>query len=218
MDELIVRVMRTVASASRLRILSRLMTANEMAPSKLARELKMARALLSVHLARLAFAGLVKRRRSGVWCYCCAQSPYGEGTLSGEVMAWLLGALASAQRSTSDAAARGIRRSLRTSALPAMHRHAFDAATAFTHPRRLQILRSLAAGKPLTVSTLTRDLKMSAAALGRHLAKLIRRGYVRSLPPLRGGAYELVSEGKTRLHGSLLAIVRTHWGEPRAGD
>jgi len=97
--------------------------------------------------------------------------------------------------------------------LPKAHRLVLHAATAFTHPRRIQVLRRLAAGGALDVPTLTRDLKMSQAALSRHLEKLIRRGYVRALPPTRGGSYELLRDGKGGLHASLLAILTTHWGE-----
>jgi len=212
MDELIVRVMRAVACATRLRVLSCLAGVEELPPSKLARELHIARGLLAVHLARLAAAGLVQRRRSGTWCYCSARSPYGEGTLSGEVAAWLRGALARGG-GTADAAARRDRRSLAAEPLPKAHRLVFHAATAFTHPRRIHILRRLAAGGALDVPTLTRDLKMSQAAVGRHLEKLIRRGYVRALPPTRRGSYELLRGGKSGLHASLLAILSTHWGE-----
>ncbi len=213
MDELIVRVMRTVASTTRLRILSHLMRRGEMLPSKVARDLRMARPLLSVHLARLAFAGLLKRRRSGTWCFCCAQSPYGDETLSGQVMAWLRSALGHGDEGTAGAAPRHGRRSLAAAPLPESHRLVFHAATAFTHPRRIQILRRLAAGKALDVPSLTRELGMSETALSRHLEKLIRRGYIRALPPRRGASYELVRAGKTELHGRLLAIVSSHWGD-----
>ncbi|MBM4035287.1 MAG: hypothetical protein FJ291_26380, partial [Planctomycetes bacterium] len=48
---------------------------------------------------------------------------------------------------------------------------------------------------------------MSQAAVGRHLEKLLRRGYVRALPPTRRGSYELLRDGKSGLHASLLAIL-----------
>ncbi|MBM4035656.1 MAG: helix-turn-helix transcriptional regulator [Planctomycetes bacterium] len=73
MDELIVRVMRTAACATRLRVLSCLAGVEELPPS-IARELRIAPGLLAVHLARLAAAGLVERRRSGTRCYCSARS------------------------------------------------------------------------------------------------------------------------------------------------
>lgn len=50
--------------------------------------------------------------------------------------------------------------------------------TAFTHPRRLNILRSLALGAPMTFGNLARAGRMSEAALARHLKKLASRGVV----------------------------------------
>ncbi|HUT32705.1 MAG TPA: MarR family transcriptional regulator [Planctomycetota bacterium] len=208
MDELIVRVLRTIACATRLRILARLMRADEVSPSQLARDCHVRPDVLSVHLARLTSAGLIQRRRSGAKHYCSARSPYSESTLSGKVVAWLRDALpTSAQGPPAETSAQT--RAARPS--PEAHRAVFDAATAFTHPRRIQILRRLAQGKPPNVATLSRDLRMSKAAVSRHTDKLMRRGYVRPLPPARGTTYQLVRKGKTPLHGRLLAIVSRHW-------
>ena len=210
MDELIVRVLRTIACATRLRILARLMRADEATPSRLARDLRLRPDVLSLHLARLTSAGLIQRRRSGARHYCSARSPYDDTTLSGQVVEWLHYALATGSQDPPTGAsphAYASRRSLDA------HRAVFDAATAFTHPRRIQILRRLSRGKPPHVITLMQELRMSSAAVSRHTDKLIRRGYVRALPPARGLTYELVRKGKTPLHGRLLAIVAAHWAE-----
>ena len=50
-------------------------------------------------------------------------------------------------------------------------------ATAFTHPTRIEIYRRLHSG-PLTQMGLKTRLGVSWPALSRHLAKLLRRGYV----------------------------------------
>ena len=52
----------------------------------------------------------------------------------------------------------------------------FQLATAFTHPRRIEIFRALLI-EPSTVNQLRRVTGISAPALRRHLAKLEKRGF-----------------------------------------
>ncbi len=208
MDELIVRVLRTVACSTRLRMLAHLMRTDEATPSQLARDLRIRPAVVAIHLARLTSAGLIKRRRSGARHYSSARSPYNDSTLSGQVLAWLRDALTAGGRN------QPTETSAQTpTARPSLEAHnaVFDAATGFTHPRRIQILRRLAKGRPPDVAALMRELRMSKTAVSRHTDKLIRRGYVRPLPPVRSTTYQLVRAGKTPLHGRLLAIVSRHW-------
>ncbi|MBM4034228.1 MAG: ArsR family transcriptional regulator [Planctomycetes bacterium] len=207
MEEVIVRVLRAVACFTRLRLVERLMSCGELTPSQLARDLRVSRDLVSAHLARLSAAGLIRRRRSGARCFCRADSPYGEHTLSGAIAAWLRTALAAdpANPVSAPAAART------QTAPPEAHRVVFQAATAFTSPRRLQILRRLARGGRVHGKALSNDLRMSATALSRHLDKLIRRGYVSVARAGRGLLYTLLPAGSTPHHARLLEIVKTHW-------
>jgi DNA-binding transcriptional ArsR family regulator len=55
---------------------------------------------------------------------------------------------------------------------------AFHALTGFTHPRRIEIVRALAETPGLARPALWRRTGMSPDALRRHVAKLIRRGYI----------------------------------------
>ncbi len=212
MDEIIVRVLRTIACRTRLRILSLLATGEESTPSQIARALRLDPDLVSAHLTRLDSAGLVCRRRSGVHCYCAARSPYGERALSGQLAEWLYAAFKGAPPSAAGA-----------SSLPRAHHgtadgarraagEAFDAATAFTHLRRLQILRRLAGGAAVDLLVLSRELRMSPAAVSRHVAKLARRGYATTSPQGRRCACQAVVRAKTALHARLLEIVAGHWG------
>ena len=220
MDEIIVRVLRAVACFARLRILSCLAAEAELPPTRIARQLGTALGLVSGHMARLSAAGLVMRRRSGTWCYCKAQSPYTRGALSERVSAWLRGALAAPRD-----AMREIPRTeeLRKAPLPEvqakLHVLIFDAATAFTNVRRLQILRRLCNGKILGIDALSRELKMSESAASRHMAKLVKRGYAEATGPGRKIAYRLARGSKTPLHRQLLRIVRSQWerGNERTG-
>jgi len=209
-DELTVRVLRAVACFRRLRIISRLVGRGELTLTQLAREVGLRRDVACVHLARLLGAGLVQRRRSGARCYYAAQSPYSEPALSGQVVAWLRDVLmgAAAPSKAGERAATG-----RDSAkgAPPAHKGIFQAATAFTHPRRIQILRKLAASGPATLLALTRELHMSAPAAHRHLRKLIRRGYVQAQGEGLVLSYSLAPQGGRPLETRLLEIVRGHW-------
>lgn len=53
----------------------------------------------------------------------------------------------------------------------------FKAATAFTHPRRVEIVRALAI-QPRTLAELRAATKASPRALARHIAKLEARGFI----------------------------------------
>ena len=54
---------------------------------------------------------------------------------------------------------------------------AFKLATAFTHPRRIEIFRALNS-RPSTFGELQATVRISRRALSRHLAKLVARGFV----------------------------------------
>ena len=208
MSELIVRVFRTVACHTRLRIISRLFEGEEALPSQLARDLRLRRDLVSSHLARLASVGLIQRRRSGARCHCAAVSAYSDRTLSGQVVAWLREALAAPLPRSAAGARRGARAPW---ALADAANVVFDAATAFTSVRRVQILRRLAQGDGVSVSKLMRELSMSDAAVSRHMGKLVRRGYVCAAHSGRPLAYRLAPDAKTPHHSRLFDIVRAHW-------
>jgi len=211
MDDIIVRVTRTLACTARLRILSSLTQSNKTTPTALARKLGMPLTMVCTHLRRLSSAGLIKRRRSGSRCYGIAESPYGEGTLSGEIMLWLRHALRDPTKTIKDSAVGQLRNRSASDARSQLHSMIFDATTAFTNHRRLQILRRLARGDTVTGHTLTRQLSMSEAALSRHMSKLVRRGYVRVCREGRSVGYCLASEFKTPVHAKLFQIVTSTW-------
>jgi len=209
MDEIIMHIARAVACLARLQIMSRLATEGELAPTTLARELHMPLHMVSAHLRRLVAAGLIQRRRSGVWAYCVARSPYGSETLSGRLSAWLFEML-KAPKTTLDNSGVG---QLRNYASPEAQLHAliFEAATAFANVRRLQILRRLSSCAAVSVETLMAGLKMSDAAVSRHMSKLVRRGYVTCEKSKRVAAYCLAKKCRTPVHARLFEMVRAEW-------
>jgi len=211
MDEIIIRLARTVASFERLRILSRLAVAGERSPTHLGRELRMPLNSLSGHLAKLATAGLMKRRRSGGWSYCVADSPYSPATLSGMTTAWLRKALSTPKRTLGDCADEEVRRLSAAEAQTRVHQLVFEAATAFTDLRRIQILRHLAVGGEVTAEALSKELSMSEWAVSRHTNKLMRRGYLSLRSAGRPALYRLAAQFKTPIHAGLFEIIHSVW-------
>jgi len=211
MDELITRVLRTVACYTRLRILSRLTGCKEMTLTQLARALRLRRDLVCIHLARLAAVGLVQRRRSGVRCYCIAGSSYSQRALSGRIASWLREALGATAQAGSESRLAGRGTGRDSGASREAHRVIFEAATAFTNPRRIRVLRRLAGNQPVEATALARELRMSGAAFSRHVAKLTRRGYVSSSRHGRRVVYRRTAHAKTPIHAGLLEIVSDCW-------
>jgi DNA-binding transcriptional ArsR family regulator len=211
MDEIIVRLARTLACLERLRILSCLVAEGESSPHELGRRLRIAPNALSMHLAKLTAVGLIKRRRSGAWSYCVAESPYGPGTLSGMTLNWLKEVLAQPKQAVDNCGLHEVRNSSSLECSKLLHDLVFEAATAFTDLRRLQILRHLAREGECAADVLGDHLQMSAWAVGRHTDKLVRRGYLCSRRAGDAVFYRLAETFKTPLHARLWKIVHTVW-------
>jgi DNA-binding transcriptional ArsR family regulator len=206
-DELIVRLMRTVANEERLKILSLLFREGEMAPSQIADKLRILDSGLSAHLAKLATAGLMLRRRSGGWMYCSAGSPYADSTLSGKTATWLKKTLMGSEETKKNFGLHEVRN------YPddPLHAVVFDAATAFTDVRRLQILEHLALKGATGVNELSDILKMSLSAARRQTDKLVRRGFITQQGSGEAAPYSISKAFKTSAHAELWEIVRGSW-------
>jgi DNA-binding transcriptional ArsR family regulator len=212
MDEIVIRWARTLACFQRLRILSRLAVAGETSPTQLGRELRKPLSALSGHLARLATAGLMRRRRSGRWSYCVADSPYGPATLSGMTASWLRKVLSRPKGTLGDCTDEDVHGLSAGEAETRVHKLVFEAATAFTDLRRLRILHRLGAGGGMSAEALGEELRMSEWAVRRHTDKLMRRGYLSVHSAGRRALYRLAKKFKTPIHGGLFEIVRSVWG------
>lgn len=213
MEEIIVQIARTIACFTRLRILSLLARAGEVSPTRLATDLHIPIAQVSAHLRRLSAAGLILRRRSGTWCYCVSQSPYSEHALSGKVASWLFSILKSPAQAIKYCRLAQVCNFGGNKTEEALHTLIFEAATAFTNVRRLQILRWLWQRKEdaFTPEVLSQRLSMSESAVCRHMAKLIRRGYVTTMHTKRPLGYRLSRKFKTPIHVRLFHIVSLQW-------
>lgn len=211
MDEIITQVARAVACYPRLQILSRLARQKELAPTALAADLKLDLTVVSVHLRRLSTAGLIQRRRSASWSYGVARSPYGPQAFSGRMAGWLFKLLARPQthlRGCDEAITPKLRA---TDADSRLHEIVFEAATAFTHMRRLCLLRHLTQGGNHRAEELTSELKISPSALSRHGGKLVRRGYVVAERWGLSLRYRLSATSKTPIHARMWQFVREEW-------
>ncbi|MBM3890632.1 MAG: transcriptional regulator [Planctomycetes bacterium] len=210
MDEIVIRACRGIASYPRLEIMDFLAAHGETTPTSLASKLGIPLNRISSHLRLLASVGLVQGRRSGGKCYYTLTSPYGEETLSGRLNKWLRQVLGQGRKNH-----RGlpeVRDYPRRRPRDPLHAVIFEAATAFTDLRRLQILRYLETHAEVTVDDLVNKLSMSPDAVSRHTSKLRRRGLVigrekdgRSL------SFRLATEYKTPIHQAMHQIVRSTW-------
>ena len=84
----------------------------------------------------------------------------------------------------------------------------FACFTAFTHPRRLQILRYMSDSRTAALEDLGTQLSMSPRACLRHIDKLERRGLLRRKAMGKHTAYALTG-GNSPLTNELFRAVRS---------
>jgi DNA-binding transcriptional ArsR family regulator len=94
------------------------------------------------------------------------------------MVAWLRGVLSKPKRTLENCGDEEVHRLSVEEAQTRVHKLVFEAATAFTDLRRIQILRHLATGAEVTAEAMGKELSMSAGAVSRHTNKLMRRGYL----------------------------------------
>ena len=148
---------RVIASETRLQMLWYLFAEGELTVTECGQLMGLSLSNTSFQLKMLRECGLVISRREKMEMFCRA-----EANSAVEFAPDVLEALRRCHE-------RGV--SFKT-----LIRH----ATAFTHERRIEILRALR-GRSLTALALRDATGMSSSALCRHLDKLMRRGYVRSV-------------------------------------
>ncbi len=161
------RTCRTLAHRRRLKILAAVCEEKRATVGRIARRVSLPPAKTSLLLRQLQARGLIGVRRRGRWVdYEPTPDP------SVPHAAALLHAILPMLPHESE------------------YGRAISTLTAFTHPRRLCLLRALAEG-PQSPSALRGRCALSYPALFRHLRKLMRRGFVQkpaglySLSPLR---------------------------------
>jgi DNA-binding transcriptional ArsR family regulator len=149
------RTCRVLANPTRLKIFGLLLQQPGQTVSELARSLRLPLSLTSEYLRALEARGLLTARRVGRLVKYRAGPPTGQGSREG---------LADALRAVFQREVRPVEM-------------AFRLATAFTHPRRVEIFRALAP-EPRTVAQIQEATGISTRALLRHLRKLEVREFI----------------------------------------
>jgi DNA-binding transcriptional ArsR family regulator len=161
-----------VANRTRLRLYQALLARPDRNVSAVAKQLNLSVSLASQSLRALQVHGLLEVRRHGKWVF---YRPADTGTL-----------------------ALALRRTFQQHLDPVPH--VFRLATAFTHPRRVEVVRALGGG-PLDAVRLCARTVCSDLALARHLRKLEARGFVKA----DGKQYRALSQT------SPLAVALQQW-------
>jgi len=146
------RTCRTLASKPRLRLLAELFHGGELGVSQVAIRCDMREPDTSLRLRQLQARGLVSARRQGRWTFYSPQANP-DVRHAAEIVEALR-----PLRLTSAPCVAGVIRTL----------------TAFTHPRRLNLLQAIAEGCSHPAD-LARRCELSRPALYRHLTKMVRR-------------------------------------------
>jgi len=149
------RTCRTIANRTRLRMFGLLLQEPDQTVSAVANALGQPLSLTSEYLRALEARGLLRAHRTGRRVVYRPNSAPGGGHASGLVAA--------------------LRKTFQRETHPV--ETIFRMATAFTHPRRLEIVRALQAG-PRTAQQIQTATGISGWALWRHLRKLEARGFV----------------------------------------
>ena len=200
--EYLVQLFRALANHNRIRILRLLCVLGERDVSTIARATGLALPLASDHLRILTAAGLTWRRRSGRRVYYRpAEQP--RNAVVAAVWTGLGRAFSSVRRAEPETVARAGQAHSRTRSDRAL----FACFTAFTHPRRLQILWYMSDRRTAALEDLGTQLSMSPRACLRHIDKLERRGLLRRKAMGQRTAYALTG-GNNPLTNKLLRAVR----------
>ena len=200
--EMIVRLFRVLANLRRIKVLRLLAVLGEKPVVVIAKATGLGPARLSAHLGLLAGAGLIWRRRSGRTVYYRLAERPGDATVAAALQA-LRRVFARVRDDDPLRVARAGQADSRTCSDVAL----FASFTAFTHPRRLQIIRYLMRQGTGSQAELSAACSMSPCACCRHVEKLERRGVLRRRGRGRGASYAL-AEGKGNVQRALLGAVR----------
>ncbi len=155
------RTCRVLANEARLRVLAVVLREGPLCVSAVAARARLSEARASAALRGLQARGLLRATRSGRWVWYEARADR-TVTHAGPLLAAVGGELDGGGAS---------------------RRAVIRLVTAFTHPRRLRVVRHLAPGAGLRANDLARAAGMPLQALYRHLDKLARRGFVRRRGP-----------------------------------
>ena len=174
------RTFRVIANAKRLRCLKFVLKQPDSTVEQVARAVRIPEAKASQALRAIQSRGLVASHRQSRWL---RHSPDPDPSVS-----------------AADAFLLAMKSALLDERIP--EAKIVEAATAYTHPRRIEIVRALAFAGTAEPHALSVQLGISLPALRRHLGNLRRRGVVENA----NRRYSL-SKAKNKLAHDLLLIV-----------
>lgn len=200
--EAMVHLFRILANFRRLQVLRVLTVLGEMRVRDIARACALSQPRLSAHLRHLTAAGLLWRRRSGPRVfYRIAEAP------SNPLTAALLDALRACFARVKARDSRQVAQAAQSRSKTDSDAALFACFTAFTHPRRLQIIRLIERRGACSPGDIVSLLHMSPRACMLHLDKLRRRDVLRRRRDGRRARYVL-HEGKGMFQRTVLDRVR----------
>jgi DNA-binding transcriptional ArsR family regulator len=161
------RTCRAISNRTRLRIFHFLLQKPDQTVSAIAKKFDLPLSAASLFLRLLESRGVLEARRIGRWVKYRTSSAT-KSDPNSNLVAAMRGAFRRGDRAVESI---------------------FDAATAFTHPRRVEIVR-LTRIRPRTIQQLHVTTKISIPALRRHLRKLQARGFLE----YRRGHYQVAPQ------------------------
>jgi DNA-binding transcriptional ArsR family regulator len=189
--EIIAQLFRALANHARIQMLRLLAVLEECSVTDTAAATGQLVSAVSAHFRVLAASGLVWRQRSGRrTLYRLASHPSRPTTRR------TLDALREVFRRVNHTGPVQIAQADQSGSPECSDAALFACFTAFTHPRRLQIMRHLAKHPTVCAAELATALRMSTVACHRHLDKLQRRQIVRTTKTGRRTVYQLASGGR----------------------
>jgi len=174
--EVLTHMFRALANETRIRVLRLLAATGESRVTELAKAIRLRPNAVSAHLKVLAAAGLVWRRRSGrnVW-YRLADDP------TRPIVHDVIDMLRFVFARVAETVLSSIAQADQSHSPDFSDATLFRIFTAYTHPRRLQLIRYLAETSPAWPHDIAAALQMCLPSCYQHIEKLERRELVRQV-------------------------------------
>lgn len=209
-DIAIAATCRTIACATRLRLMQHLHDEGETTPSELADLLAMTPGTIVTHLQLLQRDGLVIGNSRDARRQYQINREDSRAPFESAMGDWVFKALKAGTKGRLPAGT-GMGKRLE---MPAHHQHLCGAATVFGQPRRIALIRYLADHPGSLVSDLVRGTDIPTTTVAYHLDKLLHRGVIRTSTGRGPSNYKLATKLPNSLHEVLYEIVSTHWERP----
>lgn len=209
--DFLIRLFRTLAFERRLRIVQLASRQPGITLGEIQSELSMPEPDASKHMKLLSAHGIIDSRPSGSYLLARRASPAETGHVVLKRVRLLLGRYL--KDDTLAEAARAVCPHAGCDDWSGVLRAMCFEFTAYTHLRRLLILRMLSRQGKADLLTIMHTIGMSHSAARRQTDKLIRRGVLRAVRSGNKYVVELAKTFATPFRRSLFTVVRAYLGE-----